>query len=165
MAGTEVTYVGDRWHQTENLVVIFGKFAWVFAVIGTMLSLFSGITKTQTYNSLAANPSLQAIASMQIGTIVYDFVSVGVSVVITLAYVIKPFSKHCAAKDWDALLEDKMFGKFPRMWLMGILLEVFGSGIGGMGILFPALLLKLNRPDKGRLLAKEAWSASLIEDL
>jgi uncharacterized membrane protein len=74
----------------------------------------------------------------------------GVALVLVFAYVRKPFSEKCAAKDWEALIESKAFGNFPKVYLMGILLAVV-AWAGCIGVLVPALMLAIVGPGKGRM--------------
>jgi hypothetical protein len=62
------------------------------------------------------------------GSIVWGFISAGVTIALTFIYVLKPFGTNCGAKEWEALINDKLGGSFPKMWLFWILLAAERQG-------------------------------------
>ncbi len=69
--------------------------------------------------------------------------------VLVLGYVRKPFAANCAARKWNTLIDDKVFGKIPKMWLIGLLLAWLGYFWGGLGVLIPAFYIWLYKPGQG----------------
>ncbi len=64
---------------------------------------------------------------------------------------IKPFAIGCSNKDWAGLLNDVwIFGKkqVPKMLVVGILLEIFSDGWGGLLVLIPAIVIIILGPVK-----------------
>ncbi|MEX2683718.1 MAG: hypothetical protein Q6373_019240 [Candidatus Sigynarchaeota archaeon] len=87
----------------------------------------------------------QLAANAALGQAIWNFIGMGVTLVLIFIYVLKPFSIKCAAKDWEALVAD---GK--KMWIMWILLAVF-SYWGCIGVAIPAIMLTFIGPGKGRI--------------
>jgi hypothetical protein len=141
----------DTWTKMENPMSMLGKFAWLIALASALLTLASSIPALNWYNYyMALGPFGQATAATFIGTMVWNFVCMGVCIVIIVIYVFK-FSAKCGAKDWDAVVEASVFnGKFPKVLLMGILLAVFGTFWGSIGVLVPAIMVLFFGPGKGK---------------
>ncbi len=150
----------DTWAKMEQPMSMLGKFSWLIALGGAIVMAVSAIPALTAYNlamvsynqyialgigweTAAAAAQLTANAAM--GQAVMYFIFAGVTVVIMLIYVLKPFSVKCAAKDWEALIAD---GK--KMWIMWIILAVV-SWWGCAGVAIPAIMLTFVGPGKGRV--------------
>jgi hypothetical protein len=133
----------------EAVAVGLGTWSWLISLGCGVYSLLTGLWYVG---------ALGGIYSLGLGFGYYGLSSSGVwmiiqgvgALVLTFIYVLKPFSAKCKAKDWEALIEDKVGGSFSKMWLMGILLVVFGYW-GSAGVLIPAILITFFGPGKGRV--------------
>nr|MDO8086319.1 hypothetical protein [Candidatus Sigynarchaeum springense] len=146
----------------ENTISNMGKYAWIFALIGVLIDLIVAAVFTNVYNVnyQGANQyhydqylynyySSKATSALTIAVLNYIFL--GVCVFIFVIYVFKPFSTSCASRNWEALITDKIGGKFSKMWLMALLLAGTSWVVGGIGLLLPVLWLTFSGPGKGRV--------------
>jgi hypothetical protein len=124
---------GDFWSNYEKYLVIYGKWAWLNPLIFAVVYLIFAIV-------LMAS----SVASLFIGTIVWELICVAVSVVFAILWVRPKFSNKCANREWQALVDDAIVIrniKIPKMLLVGVIVEIFGYGWSGALILGPALLI------------------------
>lgn len=131
------------WSQMERYVSLAGKWSWVWpfiAILVTLILVIIALGVIASYSGAAYNAA--------VGTLVWDFISMGVMLFLVFYYVKPNFAKKCANKEWQALVDDVFtIGsiRIPKMLIFGIIFEIF-SYWGGALIMAPAVLIILFAP-------------------
>lgn len=131
---------------------VLGKIAWIVELIIGILFIFVGIyylwwasVVTQAAEDLGPYGYVAAdtIATLTLYGVMY--IIGGILAIIFAVALVKPrFSDKWADKDYDYLLNDVVkIGsvRIPLFLIIGIILEVLLSWIGGLVILIPLLIL------------------------
>jgi hypothetical protein len=126
----------DSWAKVEPIAVGFGTWSWLIALASGIVSIIQGIISVSPVTVWGI---VIPATNYAIGLGVWLFIQGGVTLVLMLIYVLKPFSANCKAKEWDSLVAGK-----TKMWVMAILLVVFGYW-GAAGVIIPAILLTFVR--------------------
>jgi len=129
-----------------------GKIAWIVELIIGIIFIFWGIyylwwasVLTTTAEELGpyGYVAADAIASLTISGVMY--IIGGILAIIFAVALVKPrFSDKWADKDYDYLLNDVVkIGsvRIPLFLIIGIILEILLSWVGGLIILIPLLIL------------------------
>ena len=139
--------MSEEW-QHGDISSQIGKWAWILGFINGLIELIYGIYWLVVEISLSYGGYF-GISFVSFGTIFYIIGAI-IMILISL-FIIRPkFSKKCAEKDWDALLDWTLnLGglRLPWMLIWGIILEIFSWYYwGGLAILIPAFLLLFAGP-------------------
>ena len=145
----EVKKPTGEW-QYEKIVSIVGKWAWVILLLDELIYIILGIY----YEALAAQTIARLCAVFPPGTcpFVYTvsatnvwYIVGAIATVLFSIVIVKPrFSNKCAAKEWDALMDDVLVVggvRIPWMFIWCLIAAIFGQGWGTFPIVVPALLL------------------------
>lgn len=127
----------ESWSKAEPWVVGLGRFAWLIGIAAAAVYIIYGITLLPI--------------RWYIGTGIWYIASGAAAAVLSLIYGLGSFSKTCADKDWNFLVNDVIkFGslRVPKMLFFGILIAVFSNGWGAAGFLIPAILIFVIQPVK-----------------
>jgi hypothetical protein len=114
------------WDAVAEYIPKIGRFAWLLMIIHSVLAL------------------IVLLITRDAGRIAWVLIQIGVSIVFALIYVLPSFSKKCEAKDYDFLLNDVIvLGtiRIPKMFLFGIIVEIFTDAWGGSILMFIAIML------------------------
>jgi len=134
--------MSEEW-QHGDITSQIGKWAWIIGFLNGILAIIAflayiiiSLPVMTLYPPAAANIILGGI---------WWIIEAIIMIIISL-FIIRPkFSKKCAEKDWDALLNWTLnLGGLRLSWMLiwGIILEIFSWYYwGGLAILIPAFLL------------------------
>ena len=149
---------GGSWATMENGVSTIGKWAWIIPLIAGIIYLIALIPVILLYGYWVGSPVFQYTASEVWAGFWGPFIWVLLVVIIEIAFAVlwvKPrFSNHCAKKEWQLLVDSSLhLGsiRIPWMLILGIVVEIFGYGWGGLAIIVPALLIIFFAPVNFRL--------------
>ncbi len=130
------------WNAIEKYVVLAGKYSWVFLLINMISYIIAGIS------AIVAEVALSNLTG---GSTSFGLLWAGIWMILgaivsgaLLYFFVLPFSKKVGAKDYPYLTNDVMlFGKIrmPKMLILGIILEIFTQGWGGLLVLMPGLCI------------------------
>ncbi len=154
------TYVqkNDTWSSIEKWVALAGKFSWIWLLVQVLIGLIAVIG----YFALIAayQAQLDALVSTDIfyaeflaqwtaakaqlvGQVVWYFISVVITLAALIIFV-RPFAIKCGERDWEFLVNDVIViagYRIPKMLILGVVLEIFTQGYGGLLVLIPVLLI------------------------
>lgn len=129
------------WNTIEKYVVFIGKWSWLGLIANILVYLVSGIIAI--VGGIALNNTFAGSGGPLIATGVWALIGAVLTGLI-LTFFVLPFSKKIGAKDYTFLVNDVVvLGKIriPKMLLLGIILEFFSQGWGGLFVLIPALCI------------------------
>ncbi|RLI63706.1 MAG: hypothetical protein DRO88_09235 [Promethearchaeia archaeon] len=130
------------WNTIEKYVVFTGKWSWLVLIGNILVYLIAGIIAL--IGGIALNRNIGGnIGNAAIGSGIWMMIGAILSGLLIFFFVL-PFSKKIAARDYNFLVNDVVvLGKLrlPKMLLLGIILEVFTQGWGGLFVLVPALCI------------------------
>lgn len=129
-------YNPSTWNTLEPLISLAGKLSWILIVINIIVSI------------VVAALNLANLGN--VGGFVWAIIGGLISLALAGIFV-KPFAIMCGNKDWTGLLNDVwIFGRYrvPKMLVIGIALEIFTAGWGGLLVLIPAVLILILGPVK-----------------
>ncbi|MHA2184291.1 MAG: hypothetical protein ACXAAI_04750 [Promethearchaeota archaeon] len=136
--------MSEEWKHAK-WVSGLGAWAWLIGLVAGVGYLIWGIVRISAVSALlifgfgiVAGPFIWAIIG-------------GIVAIIISLFIIRPkFSKRCAEKDWDTLLNWVMSDgfRFPWMLFWGIMLHIFGWYWGGLAVTIPSLVLIFAGPTK-----------------
>ena len=134
---------GDSWDSVKGFAIWLGKYGWIFLLITGIIYIIVGFI----YFTGAAiwGPYLPAsdVATLALRGVFYLIGGI-LTIIFTVGFVKPRFSNKWAEEDYDYLLNDVVtIGKtrIPLMLIIGIILEIFLDGWGGLIIIVPLLLL------------------------
>jgi hypothetical protein len=149
---------GTNWVKLEPVTVLFGRYlSWILPLATIGILLLSNWGSILVITALGANPDA-------IGYLVLFFIQVGIIVFILFFYVLKAFAPACAKKEWHSLTENAVKIadlRLPWMFIHGIILEIFGIGLAGVGLLFVAIILTFAGPETFTWIVKGQASAQV----
>ncbi|MBN1802023.1 MAG: hypothetical protein JW891_10980 [Candidatus Lokiarchaeota archaeon] len=144
-----------KW-QHENWVSILGKWTWVILLVNALVYiLWPIVTIATTYSEWLSLKQLYD-ASYIPGImppypaypldayLIWEIIAAIILVIFAIAIVRPRFSKPCADKDWDKLLDDVLVlgsVRIPWMLIWGIITEILGQWWGGAPIFVVAFVL------------------------
>ena len=137
----------STWDSLEPIVSVVGKWAWLFGLIYGVFYVIWGIYTAVVGARLAG----LGIPNSGVASGIWQIIGAIVSIAIAILWVKPKFSTPCGEKDWEKLLTDVVvLGniQIPWMLLMGVVLEIFGYGWGGLAVLICALLIIFLGPRK-----------------
>ncbi len=129
-----------------KLVINLGGWAWLIGVVSGVIYLIWGIYILVVLGALAAY-GYYYTSGVGIWYLISGIIEIAVSLIIVLPRISRP----CLKKDWNRLYNDVLkLGsvRLPWMLIWGIILEVFGYGWGGAGVIIPALILLFAGPQE-----------------
>ncbi|UYP45937.1 hypothetical protein NEF87_002222 [Candidatus Lokiarchaeum ossiferum] len=134
-------YNPSTWNTLEPFISLAGKLSWILIVLNIIVSIIVAAVNLAEYGYVGA----------------FVWAIIGGAISLALAGIfIKPFAIMCGKKDWEGLINDVWkFGKYrvPKMLVLGIILEIFTDGWGGLLVLIPAVLILILGP------VKHQWEA------
>lgn len=136
-SGTYQNTNENVWKTIEKYVVFAGQYSWVFIVINIIVYLITALGAIIGLN----------FVGLWVG--IWMLISILISGAILIFWVF-PFSKKIAQHDYAYLINNViLFGKLrvPKMLLIGIILEIFTQGWGGLLVLIPALCICFLGPE------------------
>ncbi|MBN2157565.1 MAG: hypothetical protein JW776_16075 [Candidatus Lokiarchaeota archaeon] len=126
----------STWESLEPFVTVLGKYAWIFVLVSGVVHIILGIVY---------------ITTLRIGSGIWALINAGVLIALSIIWVKPKFSELCGNKEWEKLLTDVVVIdkiQIPWMLIMGVLLEIFGYGWGGLFVLVCALFIIFLGPRK-----------------
>ena len=142
-AGTTYAYENtnvNTWNTIENAVVFAGKFSWILVIINVIAYI---ITAIANFVAIAAAVAADIPLPIPVITPVWYLIGAVASVAFSIIFVL-PFSKRVANREWHFLVNDVIIIgniRVPKMIIIGIIVEIFGQGWGGLFVLLPAILI------------------------
>ena len=154
------TYVqkNDTWSSIEKWVALAGKFSWVWLLLQIVIGLFitiaafapiaflqvqiDALVTTDALYELYLAP-LAAAKAQYVRAIVWYFIGAAVSITALIIFIL-PFAHKCGERDWEFLVNDVVViagYRIPKMLILGVVLEIFTQGYGGLLVLIPVLLI------------------------
>jgi hypothetical protein len=136
----------STWDTLEPIISVVGKWTWVWGLIYSLMYIIWAIV---LFAQIASWGIFWTGAG--VGTAIWYLIGAVVSAAASLLWVKPKFSVPCGEKDWETLLTNvwKVGGvQIPWMLIMGVLLEIFGIGWGGVPVLVCALLIIFLGPRK-----------------
>ncbi|MHA1520378.1 MAG: hypothetical protein ACTSRK_09360 [Promethearchaeota archaeon] len=130
------------WETIEKYVVLAGKYAWIFLLINMIAYIIAGISTIVVTVATSKATGISASFGL-LWTGIWMILGAIISGALLYFFVL-PFSKKIVAKDYAYLVNDViLFGKIrvPKMLLIGIILEIFSQGWGGLFVLIPAICI------------------------
>ena len=153
---SDETYVqkNDTWSSIEKWVALAGKFSWVWLLIQILIGFIAVLgylaaIAAWTIQIEALAPTdlfyaeFTAAKAQLVGQVVWYFIGVAVSLAAIIIFV-RPFAAKCGERDWDFLVNDVIViagYRIPKMLILGVVLEIFTQGYGGLLVLIPVLLI------------------------
>lgn len=136
--------MSEEWKHA-GWVSILGTWAWVLGIVGGVISIIVGGVTIATFSGF-----FFLGLGVAIGPAVWNIISGIIAIIISFVIIWPKFSKKCAAKDWDTLMNwvwSDSF-RFPWMLFWGILLHIFGYWFAGAFVTIPSLVLIFAGPKK-----------------
>lgn len=136
---------GDSWDSVKGFAVWLGTYGWIFLLITGIIYIIGGLALL-TLAAIFVGYGIIGPQTLVETTIRGAYYLIGgiLAIIFTVAFVKPRFSNKWAEEDYDYLLNDVVtIGKtrIPLMLIIGIILEIFLSGWGGLIIIVPLLLL------------------------
>ena len=142
---------GNSWDSVKGIADAMGKWSWIILLIEGIIYIIWGLYILTLVGIIGAAAGAAGVA----GYLAYDlatltmygvmyFIGGLLAIIFSVAFVKPRFSNKWAKEDYDYLINDVVkIGKtrIPLMLIIGIILEIFLSGWGGLIILVPLLLL------------------------
>ena len=142
---------GDSWDSVKGIAIGMGKWSWIIILLEGIIFIIWGIYIL----AWAAFIGAQAEAADVVGYVAADLASLTMygimyliggilALIFSVAFVKPRFSNKWADEDYDYLLNDVIkigSTRIPLMLIIGIILEIFLIGWGGLIIIVPLLLL------------------------
>ena len=134
---------GDSWDSVKGFAIWLGTYGWIFLLITGIIYIIVGfiyLTGAAIYGGFLPASD---VATLAISGVFYTIGGI-LTIIFTVGFVKPRFSNKWKEEDYDYLLNDVVkIGKarIPLMLIIGIILEIFLSGWGGLIILVPLLLL------------------------
>ncbi|MBN2157586.1 MAG: hypothetical protein JW776_16180 [Candidatus Lokiarchaeota archaeon] len=144
----------STWDTLEPIVTFAGKWAWIYGIIAGVIYIITAILSIRAVNIAKEWWSLYGVGPYTgpgYGVAVWQFINAAVLIVVSILWVRPKFSVPCGEKEWEKLLSDVLVlgnVQIPWMLIMGVLLEIFGYGWGGLVVLVCALLIIFLGPRK-----------------
>lgn len=148
-SATSTTRVNDTWPRIENLVSLAGKFGWILLVLSLVVGLISAIVALVAANAFWGGVIPAELKGTYTGPLVYSILGWIVSLILII-WLIFPFSRQCARKEWSIIVNDVFkIGQYriPKMIFAGIIALAFSSFWGGLLIAAPAVAIILFGPE------------------
>ncbi|MHA2399274.1 MAG: hypothetical protein ACXADU_10360 [Promethearchaeota archaeon] len=129
--------MGEEWKHA-GWVSGLGTWAWVLGIVGGVISIIIGISTIATFSGF-----LFLGLGLALGPAIWNIISGFIAIIIAIVIIRPKFSKRCADKDWDTLMNWVMSDgfRFPWMLFWGILLHIFGYWFAGAFVTIPSLVL------------------------
>ncbi|MHA1746336.1 MAG: hypothetical protein ACTSWW_10080 [Promethearchaeota archaeon] len=153
---SDETYIqkNDTWSSIEKWVALAGKWSWVWLLLQVVIGLIGTILAIAAIAVWSAQIALlvptdlfyaeyTAARAKLIGEVVWYFIGVAISLAALILFV-RPFAKKCGERDWGFLVNDVIViagYRIPKMLILGVVLEIFTQGYGGLLVLIPVLLI------------------------
>ena len=136
---------GDSWDSVKGFAVWLGTYGWIFLLITGIIYIIGGLALL-TLAAIFVGYGIIGPQTLVETTIRGAYYLIGgiLAIIFTVAFVKPRFSNKWAEEDYDYLLNDVVtIGKtrIPLMLIIGIILEIFLSGWGGLISIVPILLL------------------------
>lgn len=120
------------WKFFEPYLPKLGKYVWILVLIAGIFYVLGGL-----------------ISLLFLSSGIWNIISGVVAIVIAVIYVKPKFGPALMGEKYEELLNDTIpLGsiRIPMMLIMGVLLEIFGSGWLGVLLLIPAIVLLFFSP-------------------